>query len=32
LQREHPSALPRQRNEIIEPQSRKAGEPPHAPL
>lgn len=32
LQREHPSALPRQRNEIIEPQSRKAGEPSHAPL
>jgi small-conductance mechanosensitive channel len=32
LQREHPSALPRQRNEIIEPQIRKPGEPPYAPL
>jgi small-conductance mechanosensitive channel len=30
LQREHPSALPRLRNEILEPQSRKPGEPPHA--
>ena len=28
LQREFPNALPRQRNEIIEPQSRKGGEPP----
>ena len=32
LQREHPSALPRQRNEIIEPQGRKPGEPPHTAL
>jgi small-conductance mechanosensitive channel len=28
LQREHPSALPRQRNEVFEPQNRKPSEPP----
>jgi small-conductance mechanosensitive channel len=28
LQREHPEALPRRRNEIIEPAERKAGTPP----
>ncbi len=32
LQRECPNALPRQRNEIIEPQNRKPGEPPLATL
>jgi small-conductance mechanosensitive channel len=28
LQREYPNALPRQRNEVIEPSNRKPGEPP----
>jgi small-conductance mechanosensitive channel len=31
LQREVPNALPRQRNELFEAQSRKAGEPPQMP-
>jgi small-conductance mechanosensitive channel len=31
LQREHPEALPRRRNEIIDAAERKAGEPPAAP-